>query len=621
MATAVRSAKRATPAEHLQSTLKTAEAQARGQVTRRPEAKKPHWECRCGERNWPDERNCSRCSTPRGAGVLRFLDAELQLHEPPIDAKWRIAFADFTGERLAGVIVSQPETAPLPAKPEAKGEEFAQIEISKIQPSPTNPRKTFGAEGLEKLAKSIKSVGIIQPLIVRTRFAGNFELVAGERRYRGAVLAELTHAPCMIRELTDEQVIEIQLLENLDREDLNPIDEALTFERLLALPPDPAGQKPWTQEKLAARLNYGQSYVAHRLRLLELPEAWRERVMSQDIPVSHAKALVAWSQFPAILKAIEKALKRDDELPTVKEFERLVLRAVHDGSRSMELRDYWGPKFDRTTEIDAKLQLLEVPNQWESGHTQRAFNCKLWDKLQNAAKSRAAAAEKAKASAPKAVKSTGPQKPHEPTDLQFGRLIWTWRTRWLCGRLQELCRKKQIDTLVRLMLLLKEFGSDRTCDFGTLLGLKGACPKLSQACPALVAAKGGAAFSEFLASYVCQELDQDPDCDSAEDPFCQSEELPIVASSFGVGLESWRPTAEYLELYSDKRLRALAKSPALAKVLGDYPAGAARDYRIELLIRDWPPGHVPAELRTVNEYGKFEPEAAAKPAGKAAKKG
>jgi ParB family chromosome partitioning protein len=162
---------------------------------------------------------------------------------------------------------------------------LVEIPIDQIEASPTQPRKAFNAETLDELAASIRVSGVIQPVIVRRRGAG-YQLIAGERRWRAARQAGLDRVPAIVRDATDAQSLELALVENLLREDLNPIEEAEAYEKLL-------GQFGWTQEELAGRIGRDRSTIANSLRLLRLPEEIKADLRGGRLTMGHARALLA----------------------------------------------------------------------------------------------------------------------------------------------------------------------------------------------------------------------------------------------------------------------------------------------------------------------------------------
>lgn len=161
------------------------------------------------------------------------------------------------------------------------------LPIEQLFPNPDQPRRNFDPDALEDLANSIRSKGVIQPLIVRQRGASEreFEIVAGERRWRAAQAAGIHEVPVVIREFTDEDVLEIAIIENIQRADLNPIEEAAGYEQLMS-------RFGHTQERLAQALGKSRSHIANLLRLLNLPDEVKQSVTEGKLSAGHARALV-----------------------------------------------------------------------------------------------------------------------------------------------------------------------------------------------------------------------------------------------------------------------------------------------------------------------------------------
>ena len=161
------------------------------------------------------------------------------------------------------------------------------LPIEKIKPNPDQPRRMFSEDNLSELAASIKAKGIIQPLIVRkcSKVIGTYEIVAGERRWRAAQLAQLHELPVLVRQFDDVEVLEIAIIENIQRSDLNPVEEAAGYKQLM----DKFGH---TQEKLAEALGKSRSYIANLLRLLHLPDEVLNLLRSGALSAGHARALI-----------------------------------------------------------------------------------------------------------------------------------------------------------------------------------------------------------------------------------------------------------------------------------------------------------------------------------------
>ena len=159
------------------------------------------------------------------------------------------------------------------------------VPVEKLFPNPNQPRRDFAPDALEELAASIRSKGVIQPLIVRSRGAGEFEIVAGERRWRAAQVAQLHELPVILRQFTDSEVLEVAIIENIQRADLNAIEEALAYRQLM----DRFGH---TQEKIAEALAKSRSHIANLLRLLQLPDEVQGYLRDGRLTAGHARALI-----------------------------------------------------------------------------------------------------------------------------------------------------------------------------------------------------------------------------------------------------------------------------------------------------------------------------------------
>ena len=172
------------------------------------------------------------------------------------------------------------------------------VAIERIRPNPNQPRKNFESNSLDDLIASIKEKGVLQPLIVRA-VGNNFEIVAGERRWRAAQKAQIHKLPVIIRNFTDAEVLEVAIIENIQRADLNPIEEAASFRQLME-------RFGHTQEMLAEALGKSRSYIANLLRLLNLPKAIQEYVLRGDLSAGHARALITIEKPEIIVKKIIK---------------------------------------------------------------------------------------------------------------------------------------------------------------------------------------------------------------------------------------------------------------------------------------------------------------------------
>ena len=185
------------------------------------------------------------------------------------------------------------------------GEEDSLVEVAidQIEPNPNQPRKSFESSSLDDLAASIRNSGVIQPVVVR-RLGSGYQLIAGERRWRAARQAGLERIPAIVREATDAESLELALIENLLREDLNPMEEAEAYRNLLA-------QFSWTQEQLAQRIGRDRTSIANALRLLRLPDEIQADLRGGRLTMGHARALLALTTTAEQLKLRDEILAHD----------------------------------------------------------------------------------------------------------------------------------------------------------------------------------------------------------------------------------------------------------------------------------------------------------------------
>ena len=179
--------------------------------------------------------------------------------------------------RGLGALLSSDRTIDLGAEP-------SEVDLNLIVPGPMQPRTNFDEAALESLAESIKTHGIVQPLLVRRQGEG-FELIAGERRWRAAKIAGLTRVPVLVKDVADQNLLEIALIENIQREDLNPIEEAQAYKRLIE-------NVGLTQEALAMRVGRDRSYITNYLRLLKLPPDLQQLVIEGRLSTGHARTIL-----------------------------------------------------------------------------------------------------------------------------------------------------------------------------------------------------------------------------------------------------------------------------------------------------------------------------------------
>jgi ParB family chromosome partitioning protein len=196
---------------------------------------------------------------------------------------------------------------------EGNEESVQEIKLTELRPNPYQPRKTFQQETIDELKESIIEHGILQPIVVRKSIRG-FEIVVGERRFRAAKEAKLETIPAVVRELSEQQMMELAVLENLQREDLNPIEEGLAYQMLME-------KLKLTQEEVAKRLGKSRPHIANHVRLLSLPPNIQEFISTGKISMGHGRALLGLREKAKIPAVVEKIIK---EALSVRQLEKLI---------------------------------------------------------------------------------------------------------------------------------------------------------------------------------------------------------------------------------------------------------------------------------------------------------
>jgi ParB family chromosome partitioning protein len=252
------------------------------------------------------------------------------------------------GKGLNSLIPSAPpkKVEPEPAA-RSSDSRLVEIDLDRIRANPEQPRKEFDKEALASLADSMKDSGVLQPIAVRRIGEDRYEIVAGERRWRAAQWAGLLRIPAWILDVPEDRRLELALIENLQREDLSPIDEALAYRALM----DSAG---YTQQQVADRVGKPRATVANALRLLSLPKAVQEWVRARQIPMGHARALAALTR-PGDQKTLAARIVRQGL--SARQVEREVARMLaEDGPQQASRR---GPVRDpNVVAAEDKLQAL-----------------------------------------------------------------------------------------------------------------------------------------------------------------------------------------------------------------------------------------------------------------------
>ena len=192
-----------------------------------------------------------------------------------------------------------------------------ELNINELEPNRGQPRKEFSEEAMRELADSIAQHGVLQPLLVRPLLSGGYQIVAGERRWRAARMAGLATVPALIRELTDSEVMQIALIENLQREDLKPLEEAQGYQALME-------EFDFTQDEISKSVGKSRPAVTNALRLLNLPEAVRGMLARGDLSAGHARTLLSFKDEAAMLAAAKRVVA---EGLSVRELEKMAKKA------------------------------------------------------------------------------------------------------------------------------------------------------------------------------------------------------------------------------------------------------------------------------------------------------
>lgn len=214
------------------------------------------------------------------------------------------------------------------------------VEVDKIKPNPNQPRREFDHQALQDLSDSIRQIGLVQPITIRDMQDGTYIIIAGERRWRASQMAGLTSIPAYIRTVDDENMMEMALVENIQREDLNPMEIALAYQHLLE-------QYEMTQEQLSERVGKSRSAVTNYLRLLKLPGNIQVALENKELDMGHARALLSLND-PTLQNQVFQAIKKEDL--SVRAVEQMVKELQEGGSVSTQDGKLKGKKTRLSTE-------------------------------------------------------------------------------------------------------------------------------------------------------------------------------------------------------------------------------------------------------------------------------
>lgn len=233
--------------------------------------------------------------------------------------------------------------------PESAGDSVVELKINDISPNEGQPRKDFNEEALKELSDSIKENGVIQPIIVQKKGSG-YRIVAGERRWRASRLAGLKVIPAIVRELTDQQTMEQALIENLQREDLNPLEEAMAMNNLLK-------NHRMTQEQLAKKLGKPRATIANTIRLMNIDESLQDFIRNGDLSAGHAKALLSLKDKEDQRKAADVIIAKDMNVRQAEEYVKRYIWAQENAGGERKEKKQLDPQFSLSVkEVEVKLK-------------------------------------------------------------------------------------------------------------------------------------------------------------------------------------------------------------------------------------------------------------------------
>jgi ParB family chromosome partitioning protein len=271
------------------------------------------------------------------------------------------------GRGLDALLPSAPAAAAGPkSQPQltAAAADGFKAKIEELHPNRSQPRTRFDDTALDELATSIRSIGMLEPILVRKRAAGGFEIIAGERRWRAAQRAGLHDVPVYVREMTEERVFEAALVENLQREDLNPLETARAFQRLI-------DEHSHTHETIAQLIGKDRSTVANALRLLKLPEAVIDLIESKELSEGHGRALLGAGDTATMLRLAKEAVQNGWSVRDVERKARLAAQAKEEAAEPIV-------KSANTRDLEERLTRnvgarVSVADRKGKGHLQITF--------------------------------------------------------------------------------------------------------------------------------------------------------------------------------------------------------------------------------------------------------
>lgn len=525
----------------------------------------------------PSKRNGSDPANGNGAAIAA--PADLDLHEERDKRARRAEVREFV-EKFPG---REKFAAEQFADGKSLTDDIRMIPVDKIVQSTFNPRRDFNETGIAALAEQLKAQGQLHNLVVRPHtLAGHFEIVCGERRWRAAQLLGWKELRCLVKSIDLGAAAVDALIENVGAQSLNAIEEAIGYKQVI--------DTGVTHTALGKMLGISQGQVSNRLRLLDLPAEWQARVISREMPATHARELTAWSHRPAVLEEVDREIRgrrlKLEEM-SLNDFTDVIRYCVREVSRPMsghfqfDVRGHWRSgevAFKPTPEERAQLDVEEIrTGRGKAGKSERCFNVKLWDELQAKAeqveRERHAKQLDRANKAGKAKRTPAQDKARrEKLEKQYQGRLQRWKTKWLQQRIAERIDNLDAPMASRLVLFfafqqnnLRRRDADDESTLFEQLVVANKGQHVTQGDRywnytdywRTIASVGDAGVRHvangLLRAWVCHDTESFQADIKAGD-------VDAIAETLGVDVaKEWKLSRDFLELHTTDQLRELAK--------------------------------------------------------------
>lgn len=488
---------------------------------------------------------------------------------------------------------AKPPSSPAESEVKDLGEQVLELDDVIIV---GNPRSYFDPQKLQELGDSLVKHGQLQNCVARLVRDSEFELIAGERRIRGARLGGLTHLRFKLIECDDAMAIELRGIENYRRDQFNAIEEALWFQQML-------GTGKYNQTTFAEYLGISAGQVSNRLRLLSLPDGWKDRIASGEIPATHARTLASWSHRPEILDGITAELTMRNEKfeeISVNILETRTLAVMLANSRSMSQDAFNKPQFEVTDSVRSQLDIEKVNRPGAEGED-RAFNFKFWDELQKEAekpssqRSKPVAESAASSSRSDDEDDSGDEsESDEPVKVLSDYLLENYSGQFVAGLIGRGLKPGTVksDSIIMRLLLVSFYAPGVVDEFfqGIAKGQDRSIDDLPEdfdlyALSTEITSKSMPSIAHNVVRFQLFEADR----------YFSLKLMIDVADELGLKpFAEWKPNAELLDACTDSQLRELfTEQMADPKKLAKWD----RPRLIKELLEHWPAGYFPILLK------------------------